>query len=119
MALAALFLSLAARPLAAEPSPGEKRKIEALLDQLSAKTDLTFVRNGKKYKADKAAAHLRTKLKRAGDRISTCQEFIDHLASKSSISGEPYLVITASGATGEAREYFSGLLKEIEASGAP
>ena len=118
LVFAMVFIAFGASPLKAELQAAEREKIDAFLNRLSAKTDLTFVRNGTNYKVDKAVAHLKTKLKRAGNRISTCQEFIDHLASKSSISGKPYLIIKADGATVEAREYFSELLKQIEAEAA-
>jgi hypothetical protein len=112
--IALLFLSLGAGPLQAEPSAEELDKINTLLEALSTKTELTFVRNDKNYKVGRAVSHLKSKLKSARTKISTCQEFIDHVASKSSFSGKPYLIIKDDGSVVQAREYFNDLQKEIE-----
>jgi hypothetical protein len=92
----------------------ELQRVEAFLDLLSTKTDLTFVRNGTNYKVDDAVSHLKSKLGRAKRKVSTAEEFIDKVASSSSISGRPYLIIKPDGETVEAKEYFHELLKELE-----
>lgn len=66
-------------------------QIEALLEKI-ATSKLTFVRNGTEHSGQSAADHLRTKLRFAGSRVTTAQEFIEHIAAKSSSTGEPYVV---------------------------
>lgn len=50
-----------------------------------------FVRNGKAYPVADAADHLRRKQQAARKDLSP-EQFIEQIASKSSISGEPYLI---------------------------
>lgn len=66
-------------------------EIEHLLETL-ALSNCSFIRNGKEYDGQKAASHLRYKYKRAGSLITSTEDFIDYLGSKSSISKKPYLV---------------------------
>ena len=51
-------------------------------------------RNGTRYPAADARSHLMTKLKYLEDRgaVQTAEEFIERAASKSSVSGQPYLI---------------------------
>jgi hypothetical protein len=113
--LSILLLVLTAGNALAAPDDLQLKRINDLLDLLASETDLIFVRNGKEHKADRAVSHLRTKLGRAKNKISTCEEFIEHVASKSSISGEPYLIILPDGTRVPAGAYLMGLLKEMEA----
>lgn len=69
----------------------ETQKIEWLIAFI-AKQEGTFIRNGSEYTPAQAAEHLRMKWKKAGDKISTAQDFIKHLASSSSVSGKPYQI---------------------------
>lgn len=69
----------------------EREKIAALLDDLAA-SKAVFVRNGTAYSGADAADHLRRKLKAAGDGVRTVEEFVEKLATRSSASGEAYLV---------------------------
>jgi hypothetical protein len=110
--LLAFFLLVSVKAVAIEGV--ELKRVEGLLTLLATKTDITFVRNGSKYSAERAVSHLRSKLQRAGDQISTAEQFVDNIASKSSLSGKPYLVILADGTTVKAAEYFHGLLREVD-----
>ena len=91
----------------------EREKIDALLTRLEASSD-TFTRNGSDYSGKDAAAHLRSKWKSAGDRVKTARQFIDGLASTSSMSGKPYTVRKADGSTVNAKAWFDAELAEIE-----
>ena len=51
------------------------------------------MRNGEEHTPQEAADHLRSKWKQSGEKIKTKQAFIDHLATKSSMTGELYYVI--------------------------
>jgi hypothetical protein len=66
-------------------------EIDHLLQYVAA-SSCTFVRNGSEYSAEKAREHLQDKYRFAGSRISTADDFIRYLATKSSLSGEAYHV---------------------------
>ena len=69
------------------------------------------MRNGSEYEAHAAASHLRLKLKAAGGKVKTVEDFIQYCASKSSISGEPYLIRLADGTTLKSEVFFRNRLK--------
>ena len=70
----------------------ERDKIEALIRAVQGLKDATFVRNGVEYDAKDAADHMRRKWNAGRDEIKTARQFIEHAASKSSVSGKPYLI---------------------------
>ena len=98
----------------AAPNVRETARIEALIAHVAKQSGVRFVRNGTPYDAASAADHLRMKFDAAGDRIATAAEFIDRLASRSSMSGEPYSVRLASGQDLPARVWLHAELKRIE-----
>jgi hypothetical protein len=107
-----ILFSFSTQPLAALEAE-ELLKIEALINRLESKKELIFVRNGKNYTAEKAANHLRRKLNRVKDKLSTVDEFIDNVASASSLSREPYRIIKPNGESVETKIYLRELLREI------
>jgi Family of unknown function (DUF5329) len=70
-----------------------EKEIAHLLTYLKNST-CQFYRNGTWYSPGKAVEHIERKYKWLKDKglIDTTEEFIDRAASKSSISGNPYLV---------------------------
>ncbi len=66
------------------------RDIEFLIARIE-QSGCQFVRNGTAYPANEAADHLRRK-RAAVRKDLSADQFIDHIASKSSMSGEPYLI---------------------------
>ncbi len=80
-----------AAPLHAERTPAAQGEIDHLLAFVAA-SPCTFIRNGASYPAAEARDHLAGKLKWAGGRISTAEEFVRYLATESSMSHEPYKV---------------------------
>lgn len=56
-------------------------------------SNCSFIRNGKTHTSEDAEAHLRMKYRRGRRYVSTTEQFIERLASGSSISKRPYLVI--------------------------
>lgn len=92
-------------------APGEPEKIERLIASVEALEGAVFLRNGSEYTAKEAGAHLRRKWKSAGSRIRTAEQFIDHLGTKSSLSGEPYRIRLADRTTITLRDH---LLKELD-----
>ena len=57
-------------------------------------SNCTFYRNGDWYEVGKAADHINKKYQYAQKRglVKTAEDFIQYAATKSSISGKPYLV---------------------------
>jgi len=89
-----LFLGLAIPSFVrAQTLPtSEKQKIEALIKQVAALKDASFVRNGWSYNADKAATFLQLKWEANAAEVKTARDFIDNVASISGTSGKPYLI---------------------------
>jgi hypothetical protein len=57
-----------------------------------AGSECRFIRNGKEYDPEAARKHIHKKYEYARSRIKTTEDFIQGVASKSSISGKPYKV---------------------------
>jgi len=66
-------------------------EIDYLLTTMGS-SDCTFIRNGTEYSAADAEAHLRMKYGRGKRYASTTEDFIENLASQSSMSKEPYFI---------------------------
>ncbi len=97
LVLISLLLCSAAGNLHAR-DPQADQEIEHLLGYVE-KSDARFIRNGTEYSAKEGADHLRDKLKSAGERVKTAEDFITGVATKSYLSGKPYLVKTKDGGT--------------------
>lgn len=89
----------------------EKKKIEFLLTQIENLKAAKFWRNGSSYLPQQAAEHLRMKWSKAGNTIKTAKDFIDKIASKSSMSGKAYEIEFDNGTKVETRSF---LLKKLE-----
>src|SRR5207245_2633253 len=89
-ASAFIFLVAITATLRAEETT-EKQKIEKLIASIENLPDASFIRNGKSYDAKTAGTFLRTKWERASD-IKTAGDFIEKVATKSSTSGEAYVI---------------------------
>ena len=85
--------------------------IEHLLTRI-AESGLTFIRNGHEHTAAEAAAHIRRKYEHYRDEIETPEEFIDKAATKSELSGKPYLVKLPDGTTRRAADWLRDELAE-------
>lgn len=92
----------------------EAEKIEQLLKSVEV-MQARFIRNGTEYDAKQAADHLRLKIRKAGSRIQTAEDFIKYCGSQSSMSGEKYRIKFADGREIESEAYLREKLKEIEA----
>jgi hypothetical protein len=77
----------------AEPSPTVQTEVNFLLGTIEA-SGCEFQRNGIWYDAKSAQAHLRDKYAyfAAANQITTTEDFIEGVASKSSFTGQPYEV---------------------------
>lgn len=94
-ALLLLGLMLAG-PLPAAP-PQATREIEYLIASVQSLQGASFVRNGVSYDAASAAAHMRLKLRMAGSRVQSAEDFIRLCGTGSSVSGAPYEIRFADG----------------------
>jgi hypothetical protein len=74
-------------PAAASPDA----EIDHLLDFIAA-SPCAFIRNGVTYDGARAAAHIRDKYDYYRDDIHSAEDFIALAATKSALSGRPYLV---------------------------
>jgi len=84
----------------------EKKKIEFLISSVENSKGAIFIRNGSEHDGKEAAEHLRMKLKKAGGKVQTADDFIRLCASKSFITGKPYMIKLADGKTIKSEEYF-------------
>ena len=93
------------------PTQADEQVIEKLLAQVAAQADVQFVRKGEAYDAATAVKFLRGKWDRQREDVNTVRDFIDKIATKSSTTGQPYLIKFKDGHTVECRDYLLGLLK--------
>ncbi len=110
---AVLFIAIGHCP-AAEPTPAEKAKIEALIASVEGLADAKFIRNGSTYDAKTAAKFLRGKWSSNSDEIATAADFIAKAATGSSTSGKPYLIRQKDGSETKCAEYLAAQLKKLE-----
>jgi len=113
------LLAFAGLTGASNPSPVEDARIEYLLAVVASLQDAQFIRNGKAYDSKAAVDHLRTKLRAAGSRVQTAEDFIRACASQSSISGKPYEIRFADGTVLPAADFLRQKLLEFDASRRP
>lgn len=98
---------------AADLTSPERRKIDYLIASVETLQGAQFIRNGKSYDAKAAADHLRLKLRTAGSRVATAEDFIRVCASVSSISGMPYQIRLADGRIVSSAAYLRQKLTEF------
>lgn len=103
--LAALVLSL---PILSRAGTSEE------IDHLIAfvrNSKVTFVRNGQEYSSTTAADHLQKKRDHFQKEIKTTEDFVQLAATRSLVTGQPYLIKTRDGNTQECGKW---LLAELE-----
>ena len=91
-AAAGLFCLLMLLSFHTAAAAGTTEEIASLLLFIE-QSECTFIRNGKHYDALKAREHIEKKYTYYKERITTAEDFILYSATKSSITGEPYMVI--------------------------
>ena len=92
----------------------EVEKIEKLIAGVEELEGATFIRNGVEHSAEDAAAHLRKKVAAAEGRVKTASQFIDVIASKSSLTGKEYQIRMPDGTVTTAREHLTQQLAKLE-----
>jgi hypothetical protein len=90
----------------------EQKKIEYLIQSIATLQNATFVRNGVEYAAPRAADHLRLKLRLAGNRVNTAEDFIVNCATASSMSMQKYQIKFQDGHVVEAATYLRNKLND-------
>jgi hypothetical protein len=103
------LLGLAATAMAATPTVAQT-EVHYLLAYIES-SECEFYRNGAAYDAAHAAAHLRSKYASmdAAGRIPTAEDFIDRVASRSSLTGRNYDVQCA----GQERRWTAPWLRDV------
>jgi hypothetical protein len=106
--------ALAAPWAHADPSERERARIERLLDAFAKRQDIKFIRNGKDYSAAQGADFLRGKFNWNVEKVSTAQDFIEQIGTRSNLSGDPYRVRLADGRVLACAEFLRQELRRIE-----
>ena len=101
-------------PVYAKLTAHEEARINAMLEGLAQKKDLIFVRNGDEHTCDEAVSHLRLKLGNTRNRIDTAEQFIDQVASSSSITGKPYIVKIPGKSDENAQPFLHALIAQTD-----
>lgn len=73
-------------------------------------SDCMIERNGKRYDGENAYSHVKRKYEYFRDEINTSESFIEFSASRSTMSGEFYLVLCGNGPATRTQEW---LLEEL------
>lgn len=115
VAIALAVLALFSGAVSARDT-SEKKKIEFLISAVENLKGAKFIRNATEHNGKEAAEHLRMKLQKAGDRVRTADDFIRLCASKSLLSGKPYMIRASDGKTIKSEEFFREKLKEYNAT---
>ena len=110
--LASIFTLLLTASIALGLDAQTKAEIDELISYVQT-SGVRFIRNGLEYSGAEGAQHLRDKLAKAGDRVKTTEDFITGIASKSFLSGKPYLVKFADGHTQPTGEWLRAHLAEM------
>jgi Family of unknown function (DUF5329) len=110
--LASIFTLLLTTAIALALDSQTKAEIDELITYVPT-SGVRFIRNGKEYSAAEGAQHLRDKLAKAGNRMNTTDDFIAGIASRSYISGKPYLVKFADGHTQPTGDWLRGHLAGV------
>jgi len=90
--------------------PVVEETIQHLLDYVNH-SDLVFIRNSGEYTAQQAFEHMQKKYEHFRDEIETAEQFIELCATRSLLSGKPYLVINRHGETLNTGEWLTVELK--------
>ena len=101
-------------PVYAKLTAHEEARINAMLEGLAQKKDLIFVRNGDEHTCYEAVSHLRLKLGNTRNRIDTAEQFIDKVASSSSITGKPYIVKIPGKSDENAQPFLHALIAQTD-----
>ncbi len=109
---AILIVTFAGQTFAAESL---EQTVNYLIDHVS-KSDAMFIRNGVSHTPAEAVNHIKAKYEHFKNEIKTPEDFIRLAASKSLLTGKPYLVRTPDGKETRLDVWLTDALKEYRAS---
>ena len=95
-------------------SAAEQARIDRLIEYVWARKDVRFIRNGSDYSCEDAAKFMRGKMNAMGEHVSSAEQFIDQIASKSSTSGQPYMIRFPDGKTTPVAQFLGEELKRMD-----
>jgi len=107
-----LFVFLFSAGILSQSAISEQEKIERLIRSAEV-SGYIFIRNDTEYTSREAASYMKIKLSRAGNRIKTADQFIKDLATRSSMTGRPYMVKLSNGKTLPLADWLRRKLLEI------
>ncbi len=118
IAFLTLLLLISSSVCAQSPSPVTTQEVGQLFAALR-QSNCEFSRNGIWYNAQKASDHLQRKydyLLKNG-LVTSTEAFIEHAATKSSMSGKPYQVRCGKSPAQSSQLWFTSKLKALRANG--
>jgi hypothetical protein len=101
--------------VAQQPAYTEQQKTDHLIVFIRNLKGATFIRNGSEHTPSEAADHLQYKREKAGSRLKTARDFIDKIASQSSMTGTPYMIRFANGKEFPSAMVLTNELNKLEA----
>jgi len=112
--LAALLLLWTVALAQSAAPPREQARIEYLIARVELMHDAQFIRNGSSYDGHAAADHMRRKLRFAGERVRSAEDFIRYCASASSVTGRAYEIRLGDGRTVTSAAFLTAQLAEFD-----
>jgi len=110
--LVRVFVSLAiCSAVPARAAESLEQTIAFLLHRIET-ADATFIRNGQTHTHQEAVAHVRAKYEHSKEQIKTPEDFIRLAATRSLLTGQPYLVRTRDGKEMPLNAWLSNALGE-------
>lgn len=109
-----LLLALALPAMAAAKAPSSE--IERLLQRVEQQHGVVFIRNGSEHDAREAATHLRRKLAATHGRVTTPEQLIEVLGTRSSMTGTAYRVRLPDGREMDSATWLRHLLRGVRAT---
>ena len=109
-------MALVAGSSAAAPPPLEQLRIDKLIRHVEVQKGMKFIRNGTEYSCEEAAKFLRGKMDSMGAEVTSARDFIERIASRSSMSGKPYHVRFSDGRLITSAQFLGDELKRLEAA---
>jgi hypothetical protein len=91
-----IFVLLGINALSLVAVESLEQTVDFLLHRIET-ADATFLRNGQAHTPQEAVAHVRAKYEHFKGQIKTPEDFIRMAATKSLLTGQPYLVRTRDG----------------------
>ena len=96
-----------------QPFASERAKINYLIQRIR-QSDYTFIRNGESFAGSRAATHLLWKFQRKGNGVKTAADFIMKIASRSSLTGQLYMIRMNDGRAYPVRDLLFNELRNLE-----